>query len=93
MSFLIRASLVIGALSYLAAQRDDPASMARLQAPSMQQAVSAAWGTLPLETREKAASEGVDTLVRQVTGSVAVASRDTLAETDRRPAWHGVDGR
>ncbi|MFD1301403.1 hypothetical protein [Methylobacterium marchantiae] len=93
MSFIIRAGLVIGALSYLAAHRDDPASMARLSAPPVQQAVSAAWGALPADAREKALSDGAETIVRQMAGSVAGASRDTLAETDRRPAWRGADGR
>jgi hypothetical protein len=93
MSFLLRACLAIGVLSYLAAHRDDPALAARLSAPSVENTASLAWDALPREAREAALSRGTDALVRQVAGSVAGASRDTLAETDRRPAWRGVDAR
>lgn len=93
MSFLIRACLAIGVLSYLAAHRDDPDIAARMTSPSLEKSVSVAWGALPADTREKALSQATDGLVRQVAGSLAGSSRDTLAETDRRPAWRGVDDR
>ncbi|WP_027170646.1 hypothetical protein [Methylobacterium sp. 10] len=93
MSFLIRACLAIGVLSYLAAHRDDPALAARPSAPSLEQTASVAWEALPREARDRALSQGADALVRQVAGSVGGTSRDTLAETDRRPAWRGVDER
>ncbi|MCC0805796.1 hypothetical protein FPV16_06095 [Methylobacterium sp. W2] len=93
MSFLLRACLAIGLLSYLAAHRDDPDLAARLSAPSLGDTASVAWEALPRDARETALSQGADGLIRQMAGSVAGASRDTLAETDRRPAWRGVADR
>ena len=112
MSFLLRAALVIGALSYLAATRDQPnpivagpaatsmtakpneAPSAVAKGSTMLATVgfaSAAWSALPAETRQHLAQEAMAELGRHV-GSVA-ASRDTLAEADRKAAWRGTDGR
>lgn len=112
MSFLLRAALVIGALSYLAATRDQPGrttagpaatSMTAKsdETPSAAAAgstllatvgsASAAWSRLPAEARQHLAQEVVVELGRHV-GSVA-ASRDTLAEADRKAAWRGAEGR
>ena len=93
MSFLIRACLAIGILSYLAAHRDDPGLAARPTAPSVENTASLAWDALPSDVREKALRQGADALVQKVAGSAASTSRDTLAEADRRPAWRGVDER
>jgi hypothetical protein len=95
MLFLIRAAVVIGGLSYLALLKDRPDAVPALPAASPQvpvRALAAAWDTLPAETREQVAREGMDSLVRRL-GAGRPVSADTLAEADRQPPWRGVASR
>ncbi|KQT84454.1 hypothetical protein [Methylobacterium sp. Leaf466] len=85
MSFVLRAVLVIGALSYFAAQRDAPDAGPRAAAVSP----ASLWNALPPDLRERAIREAAAEATRQMPG--ATSSRDTLAAADRRPAWRGVD--
>ena len=109
MSFLLRAALVIGALSYLAATRDQPAATAsgpaapaivaaRDAAPTMGSTLlatvgstSAALRDMPPEARQRLAQEAMAELGRHL--GPAGASRDTLADTDRKAAWRGAESR
>lgn len=122
MSFLLRAALVIGALSYLAMLREPhstrtsegqtgPAGLASAvesalpaglkAAPAAPPSpagttanlgvLAAAWSAMPPEARQRIARETVAELGRR-TGA-AVASRDTLAETDRKAPWRGAEPR
>jgi len=95
MSFLLRATLVIGALSYLAVLRaggDPPA--ARLP-PGIDAALgtdvatglAGSWTAMPADLRAQIAREGMAELTRRL--AAMPASRDTLAEADRVPAWRG----
>ena len=92
MSFLLRAALVIGVLSYLAAARQGSAPV--LETAALRPAVEmttgslAALAALPPETREAAARAGTEALSRQLTG--ARPSADTLLPGDRVPAWRGA---
>ncbi|WP_336485691.1 hypothetical protein [Methylobacterium nigriterrae] len=100
MSFLLRAALVIGTLSYLAAQRGMPGVSTPPSPAAIQAALPSVAGALPAAvdavsavapaTRERMAREGLAELGRHLGGS---ASRDTLAEADRRPAWRGAEAR
>ena len=120
MSFLLRAALVIGALSYLAMLRgapgthtgDAPTGIAGL-ASAMGDALpaglkaapapnppgpaaspgglAAAWSAVPSDARQRLAREAVAEIGRRT--AAAVASRDTLAETDRRAPWRGAEPR
>lgn len=87
MSFLIRAGLVIGVLSWLALQRS--AEMGRPIAPDPTLAAAAVWGALPDALRETALREGAAEIAR-VAASPLPASRDTLAEIDRKVPWRGA---
>lgn len=85
MSFLLRAALVIGALSYLALQRQEGASSAppravtagiapgdamdRLTTGGIGALVNAV-NALPPETREEMVRAGADAVARHVTGQV-----------------------
>lgn len=101
MSFLLRATLVIGTLSYLAATRGGPADGAR--EPGLPEAavsgirdglagaLPAVWNAVPKETREGIARDALAELSRRATA--VPASRDTLAEMDRRSPWRGIEGR
>lgn len=132
MTFLLRAALAIGALSYLAMMREgaDPAAEAgRLAAalpdpravlstampsqttpsqampsqamPSpagaaLPAAAVAALEAVPAETRERAVravlARGLMAELSRRAGAAAEepASRDTLEDGDRQPAWHGA---
>ena len=119
MSFLLRAALVIGALSYLAMLRgapgtptdDGPAGIAAAgedavpaalkPAPAASPnpagtaaslgALAAAWSAVPPGARQRLTREAVAEFGRRT--GVAVVSRDTLAETDRRAPWRGAEPR
>jgi hypothetical protein len=103
MTFLLRAALVICALSYLALMRGgaDPAAEARKLAgalPVAPAALPAALDAVPPETRDRAAravlARGLMAeLSRRAAAPDEPASRDTLEEADRQPAWRGVDPR
>ena len=89
MSFILRAGLVIGALSYLAATRGSPSEPAQGVLPRPEAAaavVAQAWDALPGPARDAAMREGLAILAR---GASAAPSRDTLAEVDRHPSWRG----
>lgn len=92
MSFILRATLVIGALTYFAAQRlgqpvDAAGLVAGLEAGHTDAAV--AWTAVPAEARERIAREGAASLGLRL--ATLPPSRDTLADSDRRPAWHGAE--
>ncbi|MER2268742.1 hypothetical protein [Methylobacterium oxalidis] len=94
MSFLLRAALVIGTLSYFALRegRQAPPALPPVPAsvPDLAQALPAAWNAVPPEARERVAREGLAELSRRLS---VPPSQDTLAEADRRPAWRGAEGR
>ncbi|MDP4005880.1 hypothetical protein [Methylobacterium sp. NEAU K] len=103
MTLLLRAALVIGALSYCALLRDgaDPSAEARRLTGS---AVTGAQATLP-SALEAIPAAGRDRAVRAVLarGLMAELSRraaadgpepashDTLEASDRQPAWRGAE--
>lgn len=92
MSFILRAGLVIGALSYLAATRGGssttPPALSLRSPETATAALGRAWEALPGSTRDAALREGAALVVRHA-GGAAPSSRDTLAEIDRRPSWRG----
>ena len=100
MSFLLRAALVIGALSYCAMLRSG--TEPRLpHAPDVAAALPAAgalpslWEALPPAERERLVRAGAASLLpasqaQPETTAALAPSRDTLAEADRRPAWRGA---
>lgn len=104
LSFLLRASLVIGALSYLALQRGKPEATPDLRAAAeaVPGAVSAAVGTaltrsvaaIPPDTRAQVAREALAGLVRRAGQTVPEvqdpSSHDTLLAADRAPPWRGA---
>lgn len=92
MSFIIRAALVIGTLSYLALTRDqlDGGSAHVITAPQgAGPAIVGLWTSLPEASRKQVLRDGAAELVRRVAEPVP-PSRDTLAEADRQPAWRGI---
>ena len=103
MTFLLRAALVIGALSYCALLRNgaDPAADTRRFAGSAvtnaQAALPAALDAVPAETRERAVRAVLARgLMAELSRRAAAdadepASHDTLEASDRQPAWRGVD--
>jgi hypothetical protein len=101
MTFLLRAVLVIGALSYFALMRNgaDPAAEARKLVGSVAGAPSAlpaALEAVPPETRERAVRAVLARgLMAELSRRAAEppASNDTLEESDRQPAWRGVGPR
>lgn len=107
MSFLLRALLVIGALSYFALKRGEPGSLthampsteavAAALAGAAPAAIQAGAAALPPETRERVAREALAGLIRRAGQPVPEipepASRDTLSATDRAPAWRGIETR
>ena len=91
MSYLLRATLVIGALSYCAANRDAP-DLA-LRPPVSVASLPAIWEALPPEIRERVIREGTAQAGHHLASALALpASRDTLAEADRKPGWRGIEG-
>ncbi|GJE60915.1 hypothetical protein [Methylobacterium trifolii] len=105
MSFLLRAALVIGTLSYLAATRGEsgpaapgrppeaagPLAALREGVPSaLSSALPAVWNAMPQPARDGLAREAIAALSRR---AEAPPSRDTLAEADRRAAWRGIEPR
>ncbi|MEH3119340.1 MAG: hypothetical protein PGN25_17615 [Methylorubrum populi] len=107
MSFLLRAALVIGVLSYLASLRQDgpvpahpPAAAAgNAMGDAMDRLTTGGIGALvtelPPETREEMARAGADALARHVTGPFGAQrpSADTLSASDRQPTWRGPTSR
>ncbi|UMY18062.1 hypothetical protein MMB17_01520 [Methylobacterium organophilum] len=87
MSFLLRASLVIGVLSYLAATRGGEAPA--LPKVSLTASDAAALlDAVPEATRQRLLKEGSAELARRL--AAPPASTDTLNDNDRHPAWRGV---
>lgn len=86
MSFLLRATLVIGVLSWLALQRQGADVPGLATAPSAKAAL-AAWDALPAPAREAASREAGAEIVRRMRG--APTSADTLDDSDRKPTWRG----
>ena len=101
MLFVLRIVLVVGALSYLALLRQgaDPEAEARKLAtlPSAKVVAPAVNALVPAETRERVAKDVlakglIAELSRRASAPDAEpVSRDTLNETDRSPAWRGVE--
>jgi hypothetical protein len=99
MTFLLRAALVIGALSYLALLRNgtDPAAETRKFTGSAvagaKAALPAALEAAPVETRDRAVravlARGLMAELSRRAGVDEPASNDTLEAADRQPAWHG----
>ncbi|MGU3359914.1 hypothetical protein ACLBWX_06215 [Methylobacterium sp. M6A4_1b] len=89
MSFLIRAGLVIGALSWLALQRQGETLT---PGPAGAGAAAAAWDALPAAMRDAALREGAAEIGRRAGQAVAPVSvsRDTLTESDRKVPWRGA---
>ena len=90
MSFLLRAVLMIGVLSYFALRQEAPA---RVETSTKREAadLTAALAGLPAEMRVKATRAAEAEIVRRL--SEVRASQDTLSASDRRPSWRGVEGR
>lgn len=102
MTVLLRAALVIGALSYLALMRNgaDPAAEARKLAgtlPGVPAALPAALDAIPPETRERVVRDvlarGLIAELSRRAGAGDPDSRDTLEDGDRHPAWRGAEPR
>ncbi|MFC5553182.1 hypothetical protein ACFPQ7_04485 [Methylobacterium iners] len=89
MWFLLRASLAIGLLSYLAVTREAPGTLGQGHAAD---ALASALTALPADLRDRALRDGLGEVARRWPGP-ALPSSDTLAEADRRPAWRGVEAR
>ncbi|KQT47881.1 hypothetical protein ASG52_11510 [Methylobacterium sp. Leaf456] len=96
MTFLLRAALVIGVLSYLAATRQGTAPTG-LDAAALRSTVATTTGSLaslaaslPPEARTEALRLGGEAVARRLTGQPA--SADTLSASDRAPAWRGAGG-
>lgn len=103
MLFLLRVVLVVGALSYLALMRsgaDPVAEAGKLVAlPSPKVVAPAIAAAVPPEAQQKIVR---DVLARGLMAELsrragvpedAPASRDTLSEADRSPAWRGIEHR
>ncbi|WP_342151736.1 hypothetical protein [Methylorubrum sp. SB2] len=96
MTFLLRAALVIGVLSYLAAARQGagpgPVDTAALRSTVEMTTGSLAGlaASLPPETRTEALRLGGEAVARRLNGQPA--SADTLSASDRAPAWRGAGG-
>ncbi|KQO71100.1 MULTISPECIES: hypothetical protein [unclassified Methylobacterium] len=86
MSFLIRAGLVIGVLSWLALQRQGERAPAP---PAVADAAAAAWDALPAPLRDAALREGAAEIGRRAFTASPV-SRDTLSDSDRKVPWRGA---
>lgn len=107
MSFLLRAMLVIGVLSYFALRRGDPdalppalpsgGAVLAAVAGAAPAAIQAGAAALPPEARERVAREALAGLIRRAGQPVPeipdAASRDTLSATDRAPPWRGSEAR
>ncbi|GEP01366.1 hypothetical protein [Methylobacterium haplocladii] len=92
MSFILRAALAIGALSYFALQRDGsvpPTGELTAMAERQSVQITALAGALPTEMRAAATQAVTAELVKRL--STDTASRDTLMAVDRRPDWRGSD--
>ncbi len=100
MTFLLRAALVIGVLSYLAAARQG-AGPSGSDTAALRSTVEMTTGglaglavtlpaSLPPEARTEALRLGGEAMVRRLAGPPA--SADTLSASDRTPAWRGAGG-
>lgn len=91
MSFVIRAALAIGVLSWLALQRQGTSVEPVPSRAEIAAAAQTAWEALPEAAREATLREGGGALIRHATA--APSSADTLMETDRKPPWRGAQPR
>lgn len=94
MTFLLRAALAIGVLSYLAAQRQG-AAPAGIDTADLRSTVAMTTGSLaglaaslPPEARADALRAGGEAVARRLTGPPG--SADTLSASDRAPPWRGA---
>ncbi len=102
MLFVLRIVLVVGALSYFALLRGgaDPAEEARklTALPSARTVAPSVSALVPAEARERVARDVlakglIAELSRRAVAEEQPASRDTLSEDDRSPAWRGIERR
>lgn len=93
MSFILRAVLVIGVLSYFAVQQrrtgmPEPIAVAApLGAGVANVDLTGALSELPAELRDQAARAASAEVARWL--GLARTSQDTLSDSDRRPSWRG----
>ncbi|SFK52148.1 hypothetical protein [Methylorubrum salsuginis] len=95
MTFLLRAALVIGVLSYLAATRQGAGpgsvdSAALRSTVEMTGSLAGLAASLPPEARTEALRLGGEAMARRIAGQPI--SADTLSASDRAPAWRGAGG-
>jgi hypothetical protein len=94
MTFLLRAALVIGVLSYLAATRQGATPQAvdtaqrRATVERTTQGLAHLATALPPEARAEALRIGSEALSSRITGHAT--SADTLSASDRLPPWRGT---
>jgi len=97
MSFLLRAALVIGALSWMALQRQGSATpdLPQVDKAALEATALAAWEAIPEPARTAALHEGGAEIARRAGSALATApvSRDTLLESDRTLPWRGAPTR
>lgn len=94
MSFILRAALVIGTLSYFALQRDGSVPSLRelsTTADRHRAEIAVLANAVPTEMRAAAAQAVTVEVLRKL--SADMPSRDTLLAVDRRPDWRGSDAR
>lgn len=94
MTFLLRAALVIGVLSYLAAARQGSGS-GGVDTVGLRSTVEMTTGSLaglaaslPPEARTEALRLGGEAVARRLTGQPS--SADTLSASDRQVPWRGA---
>ena len=97
MAVILRALLVVGAMTYFALPKpgSDPGTATRPRMPvasavatTQTSALTAAWNSLPTGTQDQIAREGAAEVARRFTA--AKPSQDTLGSSDRKPAWRGA---
>lgn len=91
MTIILRVFLVVGALTYLAVQKQEagPSTAAPDRKPPVDiTALSAAWNSLPTGARDEIVRAGAAEVARRF--STGRPSQDTLASNDRKPAWRGA---
>lgn len=93
MSFILRASIVIGLLAFFASKRDQAVSRTDGSADAklaVSKLLAAAAG-VPAEARDRVVRTGLQDISRRFAS--ARPSQDTLSEADRRLPWRGIAAR
>lgn len=92
MSFLFRALVTIGLLSYFAAERRDVEALTGAVSQGKGASdIAAMIAAMPAETREAVLQAGASEAAKRLAS--ARLSEDTLSETDRRLPWRGSQSR